>query len=152
MNEYNEDSAQRKPKSAPAIGFEEPLPPEMVWWRHAGAECLRHEHRLQPHEREFVARMVQWDGRPSQKQIDWLMRMHARLYPIPDVPSIIPNADSLPEWQLIAVECYARQCELAPRERRFVAALVEWRTTPSAKQLAWLMAIHARLYPVRVPA
>ena len=149
---YNEDSAARNRKIPSVIRFIEPLPADVAWWRHAAAECLRQEHRLHPREREFVAGMVEWDGRPSPRQVDWVIVLHARLYPVPDAPSIIPDADSVPEWQSMTAECYARQRELVGRERQFVAALVEWRTTPSQKQLAWLGAIHARLHHVRATA
>jgi hypothetical protein len=91
MTRYNADSEVRKRKIPSIIRFIEPLPADVTWWRHAAAECLRRERRLYPREREFVAAMVEWGGHPSPKQVDWLMVLHARLYPVTDVPSIIPD-------------------------------------------------------------
>jgi hypothetical protein len=91
MIKYNADSEVRKRKIPSIIRFMEPSPADVAWWRHAAAECLRQERRLYPRECEFVAAMVEWDGRPSPKQVDWLMVLHARLYPVPDAPSIIPD-------------------------------------------------------------
>jgi hypothetical protein len=75
-------SAWRKPKTVSAVQFVEPLPPDMVWWRHAASECLKRQNVLGRRECDFVAAMWEWEGRPSQKQIDWLMAIHARLYPV----------------------------------------------------------------------
>jgi hypothetical protein len=71
-----------KPKIVSAIEFDEPLPPDIAWWRHAAVECLRCPSRLSNRQSEFLAVMVEWEGRPSQKQIEWLMAIHARLYPV----------------------------------------------------------------------
>jgi hypothetical protein len=71
--------ASRK-RYAPSICFIETLPADMAWWRWAAVEILRQERRLHPHERKFAATMVEWDGRPSQAQVDWLAGLHARLY------------------------------------------------------------------------
>jgi hypothetical protein len=78
---YNDNSEPRKPKIVSLIEFNEPLPPDMVWWRHAAVECLRCPRRLSNRQSEFLVAMVEWEGRPSSKQIDWLMALHARLYP-----------------------------------------------------------------------
>jgi hypothetical protein len=77
---YNEDSAPRKRNITPVVRFSEALPPDMAWWRWAAVEILKQERRLHPHEREFAAAMVAWDGRPSSKQVDWLSALHARLH------------------------------------------------------------------------
>lgn len=81
MTEYNKDSAHRKRNITPVVIFSEPLPPDMAWWRWAAVEILRQERRLHPHERDFASTMVEWEGRPSQAQVDWLAGLHARLYP-----------------------------------------------------------------------
>jgi hypothetical protein len=79
---YGKSSPYGKRKITPIVQFAEALPPDMAWWRWAAVEILKHERRLHPHEREFAATMVEWEGRPSPAQVDWLSGLHARLYPV----------------------------------------------------------------------
>jgi hypothetical protein len=61
-------------------------------------------------------------------------------------PSIAPQLGSDCSWRRMAAECRARKARLTPAESEFVAKIITWKTEPSPKQLAWLMAIHARLH------
>jgi hypothetical protein len=67
---------------------------------------------------------------------------------VPLVPAESISADSV-SWQDALAVCIDNIHELDPRSRAFVQSLSRWRGEPSAKQISWLLDIHARIRRVR---
>jgi hypothetical protein len=53
--------------------------------------------------------------------------------------------DPTTEWRDLCDVCLEHRYRLGSREAEFVESLADWRGTPTEKQLAWLVAIHARV-------
>jgi hypothetical protein len=60
----------------------------------------------------------------------------------------VPAAD----WEEMAWACRRREHLLSDKERDFLHNISHLRRSPSDRQLAWLQAIHSRLYPREVAA
>jgi hypothetical protein len=66
-------------------------------------------------------------------------------------PSIVPEPKSRaaarpPDWRTAARKVAGRWCNLTPKEQKFLVGLGRLRGEPSTKQIAWLLAIHDRLW------
>jgi hypothetical protein len=48
-------------------------------WHAMAAYCNRHSDQLTDKERDFIATMLEWRRRPSEKQEKWLCDIYARL-------------------------------------------------------------------------
>jgi hypothetical protein len=48
-------------------------------WRATLAYCAKHADRLSDKERDFLRTLTYWRGEPSEKQLDWLEGIAARL-------------------------------------------------------------------------
>jgi succinate dehydrogenase flavin-adding protein (antitoxin of CptAB toxin-antitoxin module) len=59
---------------------------------------------------------------------------------------VIYSPPAVNQWAHIAAECAKHEQILSESERDFIANIQRRRRPPTAKQLAWLEAIHARLY------
>lgn len=77
-----------------------------------------------------------------------LLRSHGLTWrEIIQAPPIVPQLESPddPDWRRMAETCKAHRRGLNPRERKFILAIIKWRTTPSPKQMIWLVNIFERL-------
>ena len=48
-------------------------------WRIMARTCAQHAYALSDRERTFVLTMTRWCGRPSRKQLDWLVSISERV-------------------------------------------------------------------------
>jgi hypothetical protein len=53
--------------------------------------------------------------------------------------------DNTGNWHTVARWCASRKELLTSREQEFIESLLDWRTTPSSKQMAWLNKIRRGL-------
>ena len=54
----------------------------LSWWRQMAVECQAHRRELNAREREFVNAILGWRDVPSEKQLSWLIAIHARLHEV----------------------------------------------------------------------
>jgi hypothetical protein len=48
-------------------------------WRYVRGWCARHAEFLSEREYEFIASLANWRGRPTEKQLNWLLAIERRI-------------------------------------------------------------------------
>jgi hypothetical protein len=80
---YEKYGAWGKPKFTVSKEWSPPLEPtaaDWAWWKRCAAEAGGRADELTSTEREFVEKMAKWRGRPSEKQLAWLISIFRRLF------------------------------------------------------------------------
>lgn len=55
-------------------------PPAGIPWHRMASFCRARPWLLSPREREFVQSILTWRGQPTEKQMEWLVDLYARLH------------------------------------------------------------------------
>jgi hypothetical protein len=55
------------------------MSPTIADWQKMASLCFARRAYLNPREREFIESMLRWRRKPTERQLDWLIALHARL-------------------------------------------------------------------------
>jgi hypothetical protein len=57
----------------------EQMPPQEAPWRKVRGFCAGHADLLSERDQQFIASLARWRGRPTERQLEWLFDIEARV-------------------------------------------------------------------------